>query len=45
MCLVLAVCAMLSKETGITVLGVSFVYDFVYSKNQGKVSHITSKFL
>lgn len=39
-CIVLAVCAMLSKETGITVLGVSFVYDFVYSKNQKKVSHI-----
>ncbi|CAH1124555.1 unnamed protein product [Ceutorhynchus assimilis] len=34
--LVLAVCAMLSKETGITVIGVSFVYDFVYSKNQKK---------
>ncbi|KAL1509689.1 hypothetical protein ABEB36_004391 [Hypothenemus hampei] len=35
-CLVLAVCSMLSKETGITVLGVTFVYDFVYSKNQRK---------
>lgn len=33
-CLVFAVCAMLSKETGITVLGMSLVYDFVYSSNQ-----------
>ncbi|XP_050298549.1 protein O-mannosyl-transferase TMTC2-like [Anthonomus grandis grandis] len=34
--LVLAVCAMLSKETGVTVLGVSFVYDYVYSENKRK---------
>lgn len=39
LCVVLAVCAMLSKETGITVLGVSFMYDFIYSKTQKKVSH------
>ncbi|XP_030745752.1 protein O-mannosyl-transferase TMTC2-like [Sitophilus oryzae] len=36
---VLAVCAMLSKETGITVLGISFVYDFVYAKAQNKKQH------
>ncbi|XP_074037770.1 protein O-mannosyl-transferase Tmtc2 [Leptinotarsa decemlineata] len=31
LCLLLAVAAMLSKETGITVLGICFVYDLVYS--------------
>ncbi|XP_066257077.1 protein O-mannosyl-transferase Tmtc2-like [Euwallacea similis] len=34
--LLLAIASMLSKETGITVLGVSFVYDLVYSKNRKK---------
>ncbi|XP_076274421.1 transmembrane O-mannosyltransferase targeting cadherins 2 isoform X2 [Rhynchophorus ferrugineus] len=29
---VLAICAMLSKETGITVLGISFVYDYIYAR-------------
>lgn len=37
LCLMLALAAMLSKETGITVLGICFVYDVVY-KSSNKVS-------
>ncbi|XP_072385462.1 protein O-mannosyl-transferase Tmtc2 isoform X2 [Diabrotica undecimpunctata] len=40
LCLLLAIAAMLSKETGITVLGICFVYDLVYcipsSKKQAR---------
>lgn len=35
--LAFALAAMLSKETGITVLGVCFVYDVLYSKTSSKV--------
>ncbi|KAG5869905.1 hypothetical protein JTB14_017569 [Gonioctena quinquepunctata] len=37
LCLLLAVAAMLSKETGITVLGICFAYDMVYSSSSHKV--------
>lgn len=37
LCLLLAVAAMLSKETGITVLGLCFVYDWVYCISNNKV--------
>ncbi|CAH1103681.1 unnamed protein product [Psylliodes chrysocephalus] len=36
LCLLLAVAAMLSKETGITVLGLCFVYDWVYCISNNK---------
>ncbi|KAJ8922613.1 hypothetical protein NQ315_007645 [Exocentrus adspersus] len=36
LCLLLALAAMLSKETGITVLGVCFVYDVVYNPRNKK---------
>lgn len=38
--LVLALASMLSKETGITVLGICFIYDVVYSTSGNKVSAI-----
>ncbi|XP_057663006.1 protein O-mannosyl-transferase TMTC2-like [Diorhabda carinulata] len=36
LCLLLAVAAMLSKETGITVLGICFIYDWVYCISTNK---------
>lgn len=40
--LVFALAAMLSKETGITVLGICFVYDVVYSTMNNKVGEHTN---
>lgn len=37
LCILLALAAMLSKETGVTVLGICFIYDFVYSTSLKKV--------
>lgn len=38
LCIVLALAAMLSKETGITVLGMCMIYDFVYCPSLKKAS-------
>lgn len=38
--IVLAAASMLSKETGITVVGVCLLYDFVYSSASSKVSDV-----
>lgn len=38
MCILFAVAAMLSKETGVTVLGVCILYDVLYSTTTNKVS-------